>query len=264
MAEPRRTFRSGRAGGRYYSVREIGSTMPTMMTLSQARAEHRAGRLLREGGWYRNTGETEAQIGRRLRHHRAAPSRAHASVTLQIDLTDMRKLAQSYGQAFETMRGGRLAISRTINFGMRKLRSDLKYKIKGWTGITNVTQVYDGFYPAWSTPATLTGVLKMTDKHRPISKADYGASWSRANPGATHRAWNTWQMAVGAFMNKKGVLRTRTTSSRYPLRTLWGPNFAREVERHRPEVQARVTAIGVVVQREALALLRLALSGSRK
>lgn len=223
--------------------------MPTAMSMAEARQAYRAGTLR----------PASNPIG----SHGASRVASGASFALQIDLTDMRRLAQQYGRALQTMNSGRMMISQSINFGLRKLNTKLKYKVKEWTGIRRVTDVTKGFKITWSSPATLTGVFTVKDAHRRITKANFGASWSRANPGATHSAWNKSQLAVHTFMAPgKAPIFKRVGKGRLPIKPLFGPNFSREVERHKGEVQADVTAIGVLAQREAVRLLRVALTGS--
>lgn len=223
--------------------------MPTAMSMSEAREAYRGGRLQRAAN------PVGSHAGQRVA--------SGASFGIQIDLSDMRRLAASYGRAFETMNSGRTMISQAINFGLRKLNTKLKYKVKEWTGIRRVNDVTKGFKIAWSTPATLTGKFTVKDAHRRLTRANFGASWSRANPGATHSAWNRQQMAVGTFMAPgKAPIFKRVGGRRLPIKPLFGPNFAREIERHKGEVQADVTAIGLLAQREATRLLRVALTGT--
>jgi len=221
------------------------------MTMAEARRHHADGQL-----WSSHGGSRDMYRG---------TGRGPATISIVIDTTDMRRLAAQYGQAFETMTKGRAALSRTINVGLRKLNTELKYKVKEWTGIRVVGEVTKGFRNTWSTPATLVGRLRVEDRHRVLSRKMFGASWSRGNPGGTHHAWNRGQIAVGSFMQpSQQSLMKRVGTARKPIKPLYGPNFAREIERHRPEVQARVTVVTAAVQREGLALLRLALSGSRR
>lgn len=243
---------TGVRGPRRYAVRVGASDETRWLTMREARDVHARGELWSSHGSSRDI--------------YAGTGRHPGLVTLKIDLTDMNRLAASYGQSVATMKGGYAAISRTINFGVRKLQTKLKYKVKEWTGISRVGDVTKGFKPRWSTAATLTGVLKVEDRHRTIGRDTFGARWGgRGDPGGTHHAWARPQIAVGSFMQpSQRSLMKRVGRSRKPIKPLYGPNFAREIERHRPEVQAEVNGVGILVQREAMALLRLALSGSRR
>ena len=84
-------------------------------------------------------------------------------------------------------------------------------------------------------PGSMTTVsLIVRDRHSRITAAYYGAKWAGVTtPGATHHAWNRPQTARGAFMiaGRKPVFK-RTSSARFPIAPLWGPNMAREMERN--------------------------------
>lgn len=84
----------------------------------------------------------------------------------------------------------------------------------------------------------------IADRHTRTTKESFGAAWSRQNPGGTHRTWNRAQLAVGGFMiSGKKPLFKREGASKYPIAPLWGPNIAREVERHEVEVEADVAKL---------------------
>ncbi|MFZ4807487.1 MAG: hypothetical protein ACOYLQ_09540 [Hyphomicrobiaceae bacterium] len=190
---------------------------------------------------------------------------AQADVFLQIDLSDMWNLAAQLNGVATAIRSGHVVISRAINFGMRRLKARLTDQAKTWTGIQRRSEIAKGFKILPSSPATLTGVLRVRDYHRAVTAENFGATWSRSNPGATHRAWNRSQLAVGTFMvrGRKPIFR-RVGKGRFPIEPLWGPNVAREIERHRPAVQTQVNLIAIDVQREAVALMRVAITGSRR
>lgn len=217
------------------------------LTMAQARKMNKLGLLVSGDNAFGGD-----KHPRQSRHLYAAPH-------ITIDLRDMDRLAKGYhGMALRIQKGGEI-ISRAINHGLRKLRTDMRRDLSRWTGLKNQKAVHDSISLAWSTPTFLTGVLKVKGKHTTITKAYYGASWNRNNPGATHKAWNRGQLAKGSFM-AKGLVFKRTTGQRLPIAPVWGPNLAREAERHQPEIQAKVTAIGIVVSREAARLLSVAIS----
>jgi hypothetical protein len=240
------------AGEGFAVARDRGlQSVPVAMKMKDWRAAAKAGLIAREGsGTYGNKG-------------RRATSQA--SLFLQIDLTDMWNLAAKLNGTATAIRVGHAKISQAINFGLRRLRTRVTDQAVQWTGIRRRGEVLKGFRMIPSTPATMTGVLRVRDYHRAVTSENFGASWSRSNPGATHRAWSRPQLAVGAFMipGKKPIFR-RVGQSRFPIEPLWGPNVAREIERHRPEVQAQVDMVGVAVRQEAVALMRVAITGSRR
>lgn len=249
----------GRAGARITSgaeafavARDRGmQSVPVAMDMRSWRQASKAGLIANEGaGMFGNSGRR---------------STAQASIFLQIDLTDMWNLAASLNGTATAIRVGHVKISQAINFGLRRLRTRVVNQAVQWTGIRRRGEILKGFRVIPSTPATMTGVLRVRDYHRAVTRENFGAAWSRSNPGATHKAWNRAQLAVGTFMipGRAPIFR-RVGSKRFPIEPLWGPNVAREIERHRPEVQAQVSAVAVDVQREAVSLMRLAITGSRR
>jgi hypothetical protein len=240
------------AGESFAVARDRGlQSVPVAMRMKDWREAAKAGLVAREGaGMFGNSGRR---------------STSQASLFLQIDLTDMWNLAAQLNGTATAIRVGHTKISQAINFGLRRLRTRVTDQAVKWTGIRRRGEVLKGFRMIPSTPATMTGVLRVRDYHRAVTSENFGASWSRSDPGATHRAWNRPQLAVGAFMipGRKPIFR-REGKARLPIEPLWGPNVAREIERHRPEVQAQVDLVGVAVRQEAVALMRLAITGSRR
>ncbi len=229
------------------------------LTMAQARRMNRLGLLTSSdplGGPFHNA-QAAGLHPRQGRYSFAAPH-------IVVDLRDMDRLAQGYHGIATRIKKGATVISQAINHGLRKLRTEVTNDVVKWVGSGNRGIIYKSVKPVWSTPATLTGLLNVKSGHLVVTKAYFGASWNRRNPGATHKAWNRGQLAKGTFMipGKKPVFR-RLSSQRKPLAPIWGPNPAREVERHQPEVQAKVTAIGVVVSREAARLMSVAISQAR-
>lgn len=76
----------------------------------------------------------------------------------------------------------------------------------------------------------------------PITSGNFGARETRK--GVSHRAWGKSQTADGAFL-AGSVAMTRVSKSRLPIKKLWGPNIAREMERGQsgPVAQATVRAV---------------------
>ena len=226
--------------------------VPAELTMAQARKMDKLGLLMSGDNAFGGD-----KHPRQSRHLFAAPH-------IVVDLRDMDRLAQGYyGIATRIQKGGEV-ISRAINHGLRKLRTEVRRDLSRWTGLKAQNKIHESISLAWSTPAFLTGVLKVKAGHTVVTKDYYGASWNRNNPGATHKAWNRGQLAKGTFMvpGLKPIFK-RTTGQRLPIAPIWGPNLAREVERHQTEVQAKVTAIGIVVSREAARLMSVAISQAK-
>ncbi len=219
------------------------------VTMSQARRLHKMGALADGAG-----GGSFASSGV---HPRQARHMAGA-IELVVDLTEMRKLAKGFMGIATGIERGHIVISRSINDGLRSLRTHVKRDLRAWTGLKVVGKIEKSISLAWSRPSFLTGVLNVKSGHTAVTEAYYGAAWSRANPGATHSAWNRRQIAVHSFMipGKKPVFK-RTGSARLPIAPLWGPNLAREVDRHKGEVQAKVTVAGRIVSQTAARLMQM-------
>ena len=224
-------------------------TVPVNMTMASWRRASAAGLIAPSGSG--GSGHGRASGG------------GSVGLGVVIDLTDFRRLAFDLSATAVAIKRGNTIISQAINHGLRKLNTQLKYKIKDWTGIQRVGEVSKGFSFGWSSPASMTGKLTIKDYHRALTAANFGAKWSRKNPGATHKAWNRARLAPHTFMiSPNGPIFRRVGTGRTPLKVLWGPNFAREVDRHKTEVQHMVDDAGRHVQREAERLLRVAVTGS--
>lgn len=227
------------------------------VTMAQARRLHRD-RLLAYGAG----GMTFASE----RHPRKA-AYAYDAPGIVVDLTDMERLAKGFIGIYTRLTKGRLVISRAINHGLMKLRTGLRRDVSQWTGLKAQRKIHQSFKILPAKPEFLVGVLSVQSGHTTITREYYGATWSRRNPGATHAAWNKPQLAVRTFMlpGRKPVFRRvkPTDKSRKKVMPIWGPNLAREVERHQAEVQAKVTAAGAVVAREAARLMAVEIARAR-
>lgn len=223
------------------------------VTMAQARKLHASGALVG------SEANVSAKMHPRQARHMAGP------LVLQIDLTQMRKVASGFNGIATEIERGKTIISQSINHGLRKLKTRMTADLRRWTGLRKREKIQQSMKLHFAHPATLTGILRVRSGHTAVTKEYYGASWNRANPGATHAAWNRRQIAVGTFMAPgiKPVMR-RVGSERLPIAPLWGPNMAREVDRHRDQVQAQVNAVGVIVAREAARLMSVAIARASK
>lgn len=186
---------------------------------------------------------------------------AGGASAIVIDMTDMQRLAVGFFGVAEGIQKGRSVISQAINHGLRKLKVEVKGDLKKWSGIRMPSKIDAALSLQFSSAATLTGVLRVQSGHTAVTKAYYGAAWGGpSTAGGTHAAWARGQTAQSSFMIRgKKPLFHRTTSSRFPIKTVWGPNFAREVERHQAVVQAKVDIVGAMVAREAARLMTVAI-----
>jgi len=79
-----------------------------------------------------------------------------------------------------------------------------------------------------------------------ITAGNFGAR--ETGVGVTHRAWGRSQTARGAFM-AGGVAYTRQGPQRLPIKALYGPNIAREMERGQSLTVATATVGRVFIPR---------------
>jgi hypothetical protein len=213
------------------TARSMGmETAPVAMSMASARKAHAAGLL--------GSGESVTNMSRK------AERGLTGGITIVVDLTDLMNLSRRFAMIGVGIERGHAAIAKAINDGGRKLQTGLKRKVQQWTGIKQQARIVKAFRWTPATAATMTGMLTIADRHTRITSESFGAAWSRANPGGTHSAWNRPQLAVGSFMipGKKPLFK-RVGSSKYPIAPLWGPNIAREVERHEAEVEADVASV---------------------
>lgn len=146
---------------------------------------------------------------------------------------DLQRLGRALGDVDLRKSPG---VARAINRGVDRVFTRLKRRIAYWTGL-KISTIAAGMIKRGAHPGNLTGMVIVRGKHHKIDGA-LGAKWGGAStPGGTHKAWNNPQLARRSFM-VDGVLKTRTTSKRFPIKTLYGPNPAREVIRHSDEVTA--------------------------
>lgn len=218
--------------GALRSAQAMGmKTAPVAMSMASWRKAHAAGMVA--------GGPAVANFARRAEVSRFG---GPAVVVIDVDLTDMWRLGKSFEAMAITIRQGHSVIAAAINDGLRGLKTGVRRKLQAWTGIRTYAETARGMTTKPATPGLLVGSLTITDRHRRIGP-NFGARWSRANPGGTHAAWNRAQMAPGTFMRPNGVLFKREGRGRLPIAPLWGPNMAREVERHEAEVERDVIAV---------------------
>ena len=243
-----------------HSARSMGmKTAPVAMSMSSWRKAGAAGMIAGSG--------SVANFARKAEITRSGGA---ASIAIVVDLRDFEKLARSYQGISVAIRQGHIIVSRAINDGLRTLKTGVRRKLKLWTGIKSYAETEKGMRFIHSTPATMTGALVITDRHRRIG-ANFGAKWSRANPGGTHSAWNRSQLAPHTFMGPGGILYKGTgkynakSGRNNGIAPMWGPNMAREVERHKAEVERDVVVVvQTKVQTAAVRMLSNAIAKGRR
>lgn len=244
------TFKAGGADA-FAAGRSVGlQTIPVAMTLKSASNAHAHGML--------------APAAVSMDQSRSAQHWRSGGLSLTIDLTEMHKVARAAGATAATLERQRSAVSRAINDGMGRYQRALKRRVIAWTGLRHNVKSLQDFKTLWSTPATLTSVLTISSKHTKITVANYNARWNRRMPGVTHSAWNRPQLATGAFLAfKHGIAFKRVAKGPRGLRPLWGPNVAREVDRHHAEAQTLLNSVGASrIGPTAARLLKVAIDKS--
>jgi hypothetical protein len=151
---------------------------------------------------------------------------------------DLKRLGRALGDV--NLRNA-TGIHQAINKGVDRLFTVLKRDIVQWTGIPAGT-VAAGMSKKRAYAGGLTGAVIVRGKHYKINGM-FNAAWGGpSTAGGTHNAWRNPQTAKHSFM-VGGTLKTRTTSKRFPIKSLWGPNPAREVIRHAGYVQGQMNTI---------------------
>lgn len=160
------------------------------------------------------------------------------AIHVQVDLVALQRALQDID--IQGTAGG-IGLYRALNRTADKVKTYLKRKLQVWTGTNNQKGPSDALMVRHAGPGHLESQVIVRDKYASITAANFGAIWNRSMPGVQHRAWGRVQMATGAFMipGRKPAFH-RVGKDRYPIKPVFGPNYAREVERHEKEVRAHV------------------------
>lgn len=135
------------------------------------------------------------------------------------------------------------AVSRALNHTLDKIHTWLKRSLTQWVGANQQKSAVNAMRRKYANPGQLEAQILVKDKFPSITAQNFGAVWNRSMPGVQHKAWNRVQIAKGAFMipGRKPAFR-RVGKERFPIVPLFGPNYAREAERHAAEVKTTVEA----------------------
>lgn len=154
---------------------------------------------------------------------------------------DFHKLAAALRDIDIRGDAGGVGIYRALNRTADRVRTYLKRQITIWVGSNKQKGADDALRVRYAGPGHLEAQVIVRDKFPSITAENFGAIWNRAMPGAQHRAWNRVQIAKGSFMipGRKPVFH-RVGKDRFPIKPVFGPNYAREVERHEREVRTVV------------------------
>lgn len=174
---------------------------------------------------------------------------ARTGVSYVIDTREIQKLQQALLEAGASIKKGDAILAQSLNRAGDRIRTDLKRAIQRWTGIRRQGEITKRMQPVRASAGNMRAGVIVSGRHLRITKADFGASWRKSSPGGRHSAWNRSQTAKGSFMIFKGrgsaygggILFTRTSRKRLPIKPLWGPHPVREIQRHEAYSRAIVT-----------------------
>lgn len=179
-------------------------------------------------------------------------------VSIHIDAHKIEHLRRALIDAGTGYKRSEVILAQSLNRAGQRVGTQLKRFIKLWTGIRRFQEVTKRIKPVIASAGNMRAGVTVSGRHFRVTKADFGASWRPGSAGGTHKAWNRGQVAKGSFMPRRftggsayggGLLFTRTSKARLPIKPLWGPNPVREMQRHAPMCRA-------IVRKEANWFLR--------
>lgn len=165
---------------------------------------------------------------------------AAASIAVSIDLTEIKKLQKAMRDAGMSFRKRDEVMVQTLNRAGKRIETRLKRALQRWTGIKRQARIAEDMKPIIASRGKWRAGVRVAGRHTRVTAADYGATWRKAWAGGKHKAWARAQTARHSFMIFSGqgsrygggLLFTRKGRGRLPIVPLWGPNMAREVQRH--------------------------------
>lgn len=163
-------------------------------------------------------------------------------IQVQIDLD---RLAKALGDV--NLQRSEVGLYRALNHTIEKFKTYLKRSITKWAGLNRQKPLEKALRVRHAGPGHLTAAVIVKDKWATITAANFSAKF-RPGPGGgvSHSAWQGGNFERLAFMlpGKAVAFKhaSRPTKHRGDLVPLYGPNYAREVERHEHEVRANLRA----------------------
>ena len=120
------------------------------------------------------------------------------------------------------------AIADGLNEGGDRTRTQVQRALRQQTGAIRLRSITDRVRTMRAHAGGLS--YRMVVAGKPAMKLDE-FKWRATSAGITADVWNTPHAFKRSFLNKgKGSpFKARTTSKRFPLRTLYGPNLAKEL-----------------------------------
>lgn len=157
---------------------------------------------------------------------------AVASWTVDIDAREIDRL----GNALLSIgvKARQEVFSRALNDVGSTFKTRTKRALQHWTGIKKQKTIAGRMKGIRAGGGRLSYILNVRAPWMAITVDDFGARQTRKMAGATHSAWGNANLERGAFIIHKygGKVYHRTSSARFPIKTVWGPNIAKEMLRH--------------------------------
>lgn len=189
--------------------------------------------------------------GRAAHIERASRQGAGGSgLTVRLDLKPLAGAIKMIGD--DKLPRGQ-TVSRGINRGLEKFRSAAHNHLKTLTKIRKPTRLKKGVTLIRSNASNLTGQYVIRDRHISITRAYFGARYSRhgiagaqarwtgsASPaGATWTSWDGTRTGKSTFMlkGKSPVFIRLRPAKRFPIRRVFGPNPAEIIRLNLPLFQ---------------------------
>ena len=125
------------------------------------------------------------------------------------------------------------AIYRAINNCIDLAYTQTAKDLQAWTGIKIQRRIKGAMSKKRAYQGSLSGALVIKDGYLKLTKRYFGAQWKQGWPFATSQAWEGGKRHPHAFFaGDKAPLFHRVSAARYPIKPVFGPNPAREAERH--------------------------------
>jgi hypothetical protein len=179
--------------------------------------------------------------------------------SIHIDTREIQKLERALREAGAGYKKSQTILAQSLNRAGKRVATELKRAIQRWTGIKRQVEITKRMTPVVATAGMMRAGVVVSGRHFRITKADFGAKWTRAMPGVAHSAWGRSQVAKGAFMAFRGgssygggLAFKRTSAKRLPIKPLWGPHAVREMQRRSAFCRAIVTKEARWFARETL------------
>lgn len=163
-------------------------------------------------------------------------------ISVQIDLD---RLAKALGDV--NLQRSDVGLYRALNHTIEKFKTQLKRELVKWSGANRQKPVEQAMRVRHAGPGHLVAAVIVKDKWATITSANFGAKFRKGpGGGVSHSAWQGGNFERGAFMlpGKAPAFKHASHPSKHrgDLVPLYGPNYAREVERHEGQVRAWLRA----------------------